>query len=121
MLGLTSHDCQILSNFLTHLVFRNGEVENLHAGIPAVLNDETMKILNKDINNRIYTVLSAINSGAIDTILTSLIKKNNSGTSICDSLSLGEWDPAELNIDVVFTIREMVEKAKKILNSDEYN
>ena len=47
---------QALSKALTHLVFRNGIVENLHAA-SANLDDETMKQLNIDINNRIYTVL----------------------------------------------------------------
>ena len=47
---------QALSKALTHLVFRNGTVENLHAE-GACLDDETMKQLNIDINNRIYTVL----------------------------------------------------------------
>ena len=47
---------QALSKALTHLVFRNGVVENLHAA-SANLDDETMKQLNIDINNRIYTVL----------------------------------------------------------------
>ena len=48
---------QALSKALTLLIFRNGAVENLHAS-DAVLDDTTMKILNKDINNRFYTVLS---------------------------------------------------------------
>ena len=47
---------QALSKALTHLVFRNGTVENLHTA-GACLDDETMKQLNIDINNRIYTVL----------------------------------------------------------------
>ena len=47
---------QALSKALTHLVFRNGIVENLHASC-ANLDDEVMKQLNIDINNRIYTVL----------------------------------------------------------------
>ena len=47
---------QALSKALTHLVFRNGTVENLHAE-GACLDDETMKQLNIDINNRIYTML----------------------------------------------------------------
>lgn len=47
---------QALSKALTHLVFRNGAVENLHAE-GACLDDETMKQLNIDINNRIYTVI----------------------------------------------------------------
>ena len=47
---------QALSKALTHLVFRNGTVENLHAE-GACLDDETMKQSNIDINNRIYMVL----------------------------------------------------------------
>lgn len=47
---------QALSKALTHLVFRNGVVENLHAD-SACLADATMKKLNMDVNNRIYTVL----------------------------------------------------------------
>ena len=47
---------QAFSKALTHLIFRNGKVENLHAA-GAKLDDETMKQLNIDINNRLYTVL----------------------------------------------------------------
>ena len=46
------------SRALTHLVFRNGIVEKLHSE-GKCLDDETMKLLNKDINNRMYTYLSA--------------------------------------------------------------
>ena len=38
---------QALSKALTHLVFRNGMAENLHA-VGATLDDETMKKLNID-------------------------------------------------------------------------
>ena len=48
---------QALSKALTLLVFRNGAVESLHASY-AALDDATMKVLNKDVNNRFYTVLS---------------------------------------------------------------
>ena len=48
---------QALSKALTHLIFRNGVVENLHAD-GACLDNETMEKLNKDINNRFYTLLS---------------------------------------------------------------
>ncbi len=47
---------QALSKALTHLIFRNGAVENLHAD-GACLDDETMKQLNIDVNNRFYTML----------------------------------------------------------------
>ena len=48
---------QALSRALTHFVFRNGIVENLHAE-NAYLDDVTMKKMNIDIHNRIYTVLT---------------------------------------------------------------
>ena len=47
---------QAFSKALTHLVFRNGVVENLHAD-GACLDNETMEKLNKDINDRFYTLL----------------------------------------------------------------
>ncbi len=46
---------QNMSRELTHPVFRNGIVEELHSE-GRCLNNETMKILNKDINNRMYTI-----------------------------------------------------------------
>ena len=50
---------QALSKAFTLLIFRNGAVENLHAS-----DDVTMKVLNKDVNNRFYTVLSIWFNGA---------------------------------------------------------
>ena len=46
---------QVLSKALTHLVFRNGMVENSHAE-EAFLDDKTMKQLNIDINSITDTV-----------------------------------------------------------------
>ena len=48
---------QALSKALTLLVFRNGAVETLHAS-GACLDDGTLAILNRDVNNRIYSVLT---------------------------------------------------------------
>ena len=48
---------QTISKSLTHLVYRNTIVEDLHAE-GASLDDETMKIINKEVNNRIYTLLN---------------------------------------------------------------
>lgn len=53
---------QNMSRALAHLVFRNGIVEELHSE-GRCLDNETMKILNKDINNRMYTYLSACFGG----------------------------------------------------------
>lgn len=47
---------QTISRALTHLVYRNTIVEDLHAE-GTCLDDETMKIINKEVNNRIYTLL----------------------------------------------------------------
>lgn len=47
---------QDISRALTHLVYRNTIVEDLHAQ-GAILDDEAMKIINKEVNNRIYTLL----------------------------------------------------------------
>ena len=48
---------QALSRALTLLIFRNGAVEELHAKGER-LTDETMRILNMDINNRFCTLLA---------------------------------------------------------------
>ncbi len=56
---------QALSKALTHLIFRNGAVESLHAkGV--CLDDKTMKVLNADINNRLYTVLTLCFNGTAE-------------------------------------------------------
>jgi len=81
---------QNLSRALTHLIFRNTVVEDLHAE-GAVLNDETMKIINKEVNNRIYTLLKKYTSGTDEdraritelVMFSSMFGKNT-------------WDAAEL-------------------------
>ena len=47
----------VLARGLTHLIFRNGAVESLHAE-EAPLTDDAMKQLNKDVYNRIYSLLT---------------------------------------------------------------
>lgn len=58
---------QALSKALTLLIFRNGTVENLHAD-GACLDDDTMAKLNRDVNNRIYTLLTVWFNGTDDEI-----------------------------------------------------
>lgn len=58
---------QALSRALTLLIFRNGAVEDLHAS-DAVLDDVTMNVLNKDVNNRFYTVLSIWFNGSVEDV-----------------------------------------------------
>lgn len=52
------NELQAVSRGLTHLIFRNLRlVEEIHAKhLP--LDDEVIKALNTEINNRIYTLLS---------------------------------------------------------------
>lgn len=50
-------ELQLLSRALTHLIFRNSIIEDFHSELPD-LSDEVMCALNKDINNRIYTLLN---------------------------------------------------------------
>ena len=47
---------QNMSRALTHLVFRNGIVEKLHSE-GRCLDNDTMKILNKDINNKVLSFI----------------------------------------------------------------
>ena len=58
---------QALSKALTLLIFRNGAVEDLHASC-TLLDDAAMKILNKDVNNRFYTVLSIWFNGSVEDV-----------------------------------------------------
>lgn len=80
---------QQISKSLTHLVFRNTVVEDLHAK-EAVLNDETMKILNKEVNNRIYTLLKWYTSGREED------RKAVSELISFSALYGSGWDPAEM-------------------------
>lgn len=51
-------ELQELSRGLTHLIFRNVRlVEEIHA-MQMPIDDEIMKMLNIEINNRIYTLLA---------------------------------------------------------------
>lgn len=50
-----------LSKALTHYVFRNGPVEDMHAA--GKLEQEDMKVLNKYMVNRIAGILSAVEAG----------------------------------------------------------
>ena len=49
-------DNKLIARGLTHLIWRNGAVENYHM-TEAPLTDEVMEVLNKDIYNRIYSLL----------------------------------------------------------------
>lgn len=62
---MDEHTLQTLSKALTHMVFRNGVVEHLHAeGIP--LANVAIKKLNQDVNNRFYSLLNVRYNGTAD-------------------------------------------------------
>lgn len=77
-----------LSRALTHLIFRNGVVESLHAN-DAVLDDTTMEMLNRDVNNRVYTLLIVWFNGTGDE-LESLERTLNFSARFYGR----DWDPA---------------------------
>lgn len=80
---------QALSKALTLLIFRNGAVETLHAK-GACLDNSTMAQLNRDVNNRFYTLLSVWFHGTEEEVfrlehtLTFLAKYYGQ-----------DWDPAQ--------------------------
>ena len=60
---------------LTHLFYRNGYIEELHSDKNKNLLDKDMKILNKDICDRIYTYQLAILSQDTE-LISSLVGWN---------------------------------------------
>ena len=85
---------QALSKALTHLVFRNGAVETLHAG-GVCLDDDTMGKLNRDVNNRIYTVLTVWLNGTEEEM-----KRLESWLYFLAKYYGCNWDPAKI-VDIL--------------------
>lgn len=85
---------QALSKALTLLVFRNGAVETLHSS-GACLDDDTMRKLNRDVNNRIYTVLAVWFNGT-DADITHLERTLNFLAKFYGH----NWDPAK-TVDIL--------------------
>lgn len=84
---------QAMSRGLAHLIFRNGIVEELHAGKSTVLDDKTMEILNRDVNNRIYTCLKLLFSNDEDRDVLYRMISN-------ESVYGKSWDPAKISDDL---------------------
>ena len=90
VINMNEQMLQDLSRALTHPVYRNTAVEDLHmAG--AVLDDKTMKIINKEVNNRIYTLLNWYLLGT-DEERTQLEKLVNWAANF----GRNSWDKAEM-------------------------
>lgn len=62
-LYLMSIDKKLLSKLLTGSLYRDTEMENIHHDYR--IPDEAMKVLNKDICNRVYEFLCMISKGDI--------------------------------------------------------
>ena len=85
---------QALSKALTLLVFRNGAVETLHAS-GACLDDGTISILNRDVNNRIYTVLTVWLNGTDEDI-----NRLERSVNFLAKFYGHNWDPAK-TVDIL--------------------
>lgn len=85
---LTEEQLQELSKALTHLVYRHSAIEDYHAE-QKPLDEDAMKTINKDVNNRIYTLLKLYTSDNEKdvTLAENLIKFN--------TLFGKNWDKAE--------------------------
>lgn len=59
---MSEHGMQFMVIALAHVIWRNTIVEDLHTE-NAVLDGATMKILNKEICNRIYSVIRILVDG----------------------------------------------------------
>lgn len=105
VLRLTEEQLYQLSKGLAGAVFRNGVVEDLHSE-SAILDDETMCMLNHDVCNRIYGILKlAISSDERShKILENVL---NFHTQICN-----HWDNPEMIDEFQWTDQELEAAAK---------
>lgn len=89
-----------LSKSITHIVYRNGVIEDLHSNPDKNLYDSDMKLLNKEIHNRIYTLLLTLFS---DDKVAMEIQKDIifEPWPIC-AWNFGEnWDKAEIDYSII--------------------
>lgn len=103
---------QNISVYLAHLVFRNGVVEDLHSENCA-LTDDVMKTLNKDINNRIYTLLYLWYSGD-DSYRDSFLKMLEELENI-----ESKWDKAEICKETKYGILSVLNTLNKLKKDKE--
>lgn len=64
--GLSDKEINDLSRALAHYAFRNGAVEDIHTS--GNLTGADMKVLNKDVHNRIAGLLVALRDGRYDDV-----------------------------------------------------
>lgn len=89
-----------LSKSITHVVYRNGIIENIHSNPNKNLYDSDMKLLNKEIHNRIYTLLLTLFS---DDKMAMKIQKDIifGNYPICAWNFGGNWDKAEIDYSII--------------------
>ena len=94
--GESNQDVSIsfLSKAFAVACFRNGKIEDFHSEIKE-LTDDCMRELNKDVCNRIYTLLSLLTS---DTDLDYEALKNLVAFS---ALYAQSWDNPEIEEDMI--------------------
>ena len=88
---MNDDNLKYLSVALTRLVFRDGVAEDLHS-TNASMDQDTMKALNIDVTNRMYSVLKAIVDDDTPTILGLLSYIKFGGESRLD------WDAPEATL-----------------------
>jgi len=62
---VNKYSLEQISHALTHYCFRNGPVEDMHAGPNDQLSDADMKILNKFCNDKIFTFLTMMKNNKV--------------------------------------------------------
>lgn len=103
---LMEKDIAEISREVTHYVFRNGPVEDMHAN--GQLSDVDMKTLNKYMNNRIATLLYLLKEKDWVRLALFLDAYKDYGT---------EWDEPELQIEEVDRLLQMLFINKLDVNS----
>lgn len=87
-----------LAKALTHACYRNGYIENLHSNPSKNLYDSDMKLLNKDIYNRVYTVCLVLLATEDDDNISQKVFDEILGFN---SLFGGDWDEPEISKELV--------------------
>lgn len=110
-----------LAEALTHLIYRDGFIENLHADKSKNLYDSDMKRLNKEIHNRIYTVLLLVFS--TDKIAVNIYKHMLYGDTLFGYMyNNHNWDKAEIDMSIVAPMyRDEIKCIEKEFENTPYN
>ena len=89
-----------LSKALTHIVCRNGYIEHLHGNPEKKLYDSDMKMLNKDIHNKMYTICLMLFSNT--DIGYKIFNDVLFGSWPFSPFNMGlEWDKAQIDYTIV--------------------